>query len=208
MPDPSSEDPSIRVPASPPAPKRRWRLLRITLWSFGSLIVLLVAAMVAGVLYLNQAAQSALPVLDGDQHLAGLSAPVTVRRDAHGVPHIDAATQEDLFEAQGYVTAQDRLWQMDAFRRNANGDLAEILGPSLVKHDLRAAGSLQFATPPAASTPTFPPDDREPPRRLRPRRERFTSHPTSPDMRSRRSSSCCTIVPSPGAARTPSPSAS
>jgi penicillin amidase len=51
------------------------------------------------------------------------------------VPHIEAATQEDLFVAQGYVTAQDRLWQMDAFRRNANGELAQILGPSLVRHD-------------------------------------------------------------------------
>jgi len=56
-------------------------------------------------------------------------------RDAHGVPHIEAASQEDLFVAQGYVTAEDRLWQMDALRRNAQGDLAEILGASLVKHD-------------------------------------------------------------------------
>jgi len=53
----------------------------------------------------------------------------------HGVPHIDAATQEDLFFAQGYVTAQDRLWQMDVLRRNANGDLAEVMGRSLVRHD-------------------------------------------------------------------------
>ena len=87
--------------------------------------------------------KAALPVLDGELHLVGLSAPVTVRRDAHGVPHIEAATQEDLFVAQGYVTAQDRLWQMDAFRRNANGDLAEIMGPSLVKHDI-AQRVLQF----------------------------------------------------------------
>ena len=87
--------------------------------------------------------QSRAAVLDGDLHLAGLSAPVTVRRDAHGVPHIEAATQEDLFVAQGYVTAQDRLWQMDAFRRNANGELAEIMGPSLVKHDT-AQRVLQF----------------------------------------------------------------
>ena len=59
----------------------------------------------------------------------------TVRRDAHGVPHIDAATQEDMLVAQGYVTAQDRLWQMDSLRRSANGELAEILGPALVKQD-------------------------------------------------------------------------
>jgi penicillin amidase len=56
---------------------------------------------------------------------------------------MEAATQDDLFVAQGYVTAQDRLWQMDAFRRNANGNLAEILGPSLVRHD-KAQRVFQF----------------------------------------------------------------
>jgi penicillin G amidase len=91
-------------------------------------------------LWLRAAAHAALPVLDGDLHLAGpgsqsVSSPVTVRRDAHGVPHIEAATQDDLWVAQGFVTAQDRLWQMDAIRRSANGQLAEILGPTLVKHD-------------------------------------------------------------------------
>ena len=91
--------------------------------------IVVLAAACAGVLWLRSAAKAALPVLDGDVHLAGLSAPVTVRRDAHGVPHIEAATQDDLFVAQGYVTAQDRLWQMDAYRRNAEGELAEIMGP-------------------------------------------------------------------------------
>ena len=66
-----------------------------------------------------------------------------MRRDAHGVPHIDAATQEDLFVAQGYVTAQDRLWQMDVFRRNANGELAEVMGRRWSKHDT-AQRVLQF----------------------------------------------------------------
>jgi penicillin amidase len=92
-------------------------------------------AAIAGVFWLRSAARAALPVLDGDLHLAGLSAPVIVRRDAHGVPHIEAATEDDLFMAQGYVTAQDRLWQMDLFRRNANGELAEIIGSSMLKHD-------------------------------------------------------------------------
>jgi penicillin amidase len=95
------------------------------------------------VVWLSGVAKTALPALDGELHVAGLSAPVTVQRDAHGVPHIDAATQDDLFVAQGYVTAQDRLWQMDALRRNADGTLAEILGPSLVKHD-KAQRVLQF----------------------------------------------------------------
>jgi penicillin amidase len=121
--------------------KRRW--LRNLVWMACSLTVLLLLAAAVGVAWLRSAAKAALPQLDGDVHLAGLSAPVTVRRDAHGVPHIEAANQEDLFVAQGYVTAQDRLWQMDALRRNANGELAEILGPSLVRHD-RTQRVLQF----------------------------------------------------------------
>jgi len=97
--------------------------------------VLVVLAAAGGVFWLRAAAKASLPVLDGDVHMTGLSAPVTVRRDGHGVPHIEAATEDDLLVAQGYVTAQDRLWQMDAYRRNAEGTLAEVLGPTLVAHD-------------------------------------------------------------------------
>ena len=113
--------------------KRRWP--RILLWIFAALLLAAAVGAAAGVLWLRAAEKAALPLLDGELHVSGLSAPVTVRRDAHGVPHIEAASQNDLFLAQGYVTAQDRLWQMDTFRRNANGELAELLGPSLVKHD-------------------------------------------------------------------------
>src|SRR6202453_472716 len=113
--------------------KRRWP--RIVLRTFIGLLLFIVVAAIAGVLWLRSAEKAALPVRDGDLHVAGLFAPVTVRRDAHGVPHIEAATQDDLFVAQGYVTAQDRLWQMDASRRKANGELAEILGSSLLRID-------------------------------------------------------------------------
>jgi penicillin amidase len=134
-------------PAAPPVliplPPRTRRWLRNLVWTACSLAVLLLLVAAVGMAWLRSAAKAALPKLDGDVHLAGLAAPVTVRRDAHGVPHIEAATQEDLFVAQGYVTAQDRLWQMDALRRNANGELAEILGPSLVRHD-RTQRVLQF----------------------------------------------------------------
>ena len=135
MPETDSVDqaPAPSGESLPHSRKRRW--LRILLWTAGGLLALLLVAAATVVLWLRAAEKAALPVLDGDVHLAGLSAPVTVRRDAHGVPHIEAATQDDLFMAQGYVTAQDRLWQMDILRRNANGELAEILGPSLLKHD-------------------------------------------------------------------------
>src|SRR5690349_9226692 len=58
----------------------------------------------------------------------GIKAPVTIRRDERGIPYIEAQNDEDLYFGQGYATAQDRLWQMDLFRRTVRGDLAEVLG--------------------------------------------------------------------------------
>ena len=124
---------------------------RILLWLL--LILLLVAGVAA---YAYFIARSALPQLDGRLQVKGLSAAVKVTRDSHGVPAIEAATLEDLFLAQGYVTAQDRLWQMDVMRRFGAGELSEILGEDTLKIDrehrilgLRAAGkkSLQMASP-------------------------------------------------------------
>ena len=76
------------------------------------------------------AARSSLAQLDGSVALAGLQAPVSVVRDTHGVPHLTAANLDDLFFAQGYVTAQDRLWQMDLTRRAVGGEMAEIFPAS------------------------------------------------------------------------------
>ncbi|HEX8430879.1 MAG TPA: penicillin acylase family protein, partial [Longimicrobium sp.] len=77
-----------------------------------------------------------------DAALAGLGAPVEVWRDSLGVPHVWARDEADLFRAMGYVHAQDRLWQMELFRRVADGRMAEILGPDLVDTDrfLRTVG--------------------------------------------------------------------
>src|SRR5437762_1693690 len=69
--------------------------------------------------------------------IAGLSNRVTVRRDGRGIPYIEAANDEDLFFAQGYVTASDRLWQMDLQRRSARGELSEILGQAALGEDKR-----------------------------------------------------------------------
>ncbi len=156
MSDSSSSAKPVPQSAAKRRRKRRWP--RLLLWTAAGLLVLLLIAAIAGVLWLRSAVQAALPQLDGDVHLAGLSAPVTVRRDAHGVPHIEAAAQADLFVAQGYVTAQDRLWQMDASRRAANGDLAEILGRSLVNNDktqrvlqIRITAQRVYARLPAAT---------------------------------------------------------
>lgn len=101
------------------------------------LAVLLSAVVLAGgaFLWFRAAGWAALPKLDGTVHLTGVSAPVTVVRDAHGVPSITAQTLDDLFFAQGFVTAQDRLWQMDMIRRYAAGELAAALGSDYVKLD-------------------------------------------------------------------------
>ncbi|MFN2516279.1 MAG: penicillin acylase family protein [Pyrinomonadaceae bacterium] len=60
--------------------------------------------------------------------ITGLRDRVTIRRDERGIPYIQAKNDEDLYFAQGYVTANDRLWQMDLIRRNERGELAEVLG--------------------------------------------------------------------------------
>jgi penicillin G amidase len=134
MATPDALDATTRT--TPRAKSRSPRWLRVLAGAALLLVVLLALAVTVGLVWLRSVTRSALPVLDGDVHIPGLSAPVTVRRDTHGVPHIEAATQDDMFLAQGYVTAQDRLWQMDLYRRNANGELAEVLGSALVKHDI------------------------------------------------------------------------
>jgi len=67
--------------------------------------------------------------------LAGLRDSVTVRRDERGIPYIEAKNDDDLYFAQGYVTASDRLWQMDLLRRSERGELAEVLGNAVLDQD-------------------------------------------------------------------------
>ena len=110
-------------------------ILRLFVATVILLVIAGAAALFGGALWLKHAMYISLPQLDGQLHLRGLTDLVTVRRDRHGVPHIEAVNLDDLFLAQGYVTAQDRLWQMDMARRMAAGDASEILGPALVKHD-------------------------------------------------------------------------
>src|SRR2546428_348590 len=76
-----------------------------------------------------------LPSVDADERLLGLDERVEVLRDTYGVPHVFATGTHDLFFAQGYVTAQDRLWQMDVYRRAAEGKLAEVLGEPALESD-------------------------------------------------------------------------
>lgn len=82
------------------------------------------------------------PVISGRQIMPGLRAPVDVIRDRWGIPHIFARNDHDLVFAQGYVHAQDRLWQMDLNRRTASGRLSEIFGAATLETDrfLRTVG--------------------------------------------------------------------
>jgi len=104
---------------------------RIIKRTAAGLLVLLLAAAAALAWYLV----SKQPQRSGNLPMTGLQAPVTVRYDARGVPHIEAGNEDDLYRALGYVHAQDRLFQMEVARRLARGELAEVLGPDLVDVD-------------------------------------------------------------------------
>ncbi|HXA35761.1 MAG TPA: sodium-dependent transporter [Steroidobacteraceae bacterium] len=96
------------------------------------------AAAGAPVTPLQMRAQAVVARLHGEITSPGLRAPVRVQRDRWGVPHIYAKNQHDLFFAQGFVVAQDRLFQMELWKRSGQGRLAEILGPSAVERDINA----------------------------------------------------------------------
>lgn len=129
--------------------RRRSRLWIVAIAVFG------IVAIGAGVLfgggywYLSRS----VPERDGTLHFSGLQSEVRVYWDDRGVPHIEASHLDDLFFAQGYVTAQDRLWQMDLYRRVAGGRLAEVLGESQLEQDkfFRTLGFRQAAEASAAT---------------------------------------------------------
>jgi penicillin amidase len=89
----------------------------------------------------------------------GVAQRVTVSFDRLGEPHIAATNQDDLLFAQGYLTAQERMWQMDALRRLAGGDLCEIVGAAALESDeeVRRLRMRRIAEEAAVSMPA---DDR------------------------------------------------
>ena len=116
----------------------RWIFRIVFLIVFLSLL-----ALGAGLLWLR----TSLPQLNGTITVVGLSAPVEVLRDKHGIPHISAKTDADAFFALGVVHAQDRLWQMEINRRAASGRLSEVFGSRMVSSDrfLRTMGFAKAA---------------------------------------------------------------
>lgn len=111
-------------------------MMRILKKIFVAFLILLAVGLIIGILYVRQLSRKGLPDYSAEVKLEGMVGQVTVYRDAYAVPHIYADNEEDLFRATGYVMAQDRLWQMDLFRRATTGRLSEIFGPDLVETDL------------------------------------------------------------------------
>jgi penicillin amidase len=117
--------------------------VKIILGITGSAFVILIVAFFV----LRWLVIKSFPTVDGSLTVSGLQDQVTVYRDEYGVPHIFAGNEHDLLFTQGYVHAQDRLWQMDLSRRAGEGRLSEIFGPSTIKFDklLRTVGFRRIA---------------------------------------------------------------
>lgn len=113
-----------------PSPSPSSRRPRLRRW-LGGLAALLALGVAGAVWYVS----GQQPLRRGELPLAGLGAPVEVAYDSQGVPHIRAASEADLYRALGFLHAQERLFQMEMLRRLARGELAEVLGASLVDAD-------------------------------------------------------------------------
>ena len=146
---------AVSTTLSPSRPKRSSLTLRVVIALLAFVLLLFLLADI----WFFRAAKASLPVVDGTLKLQSLAAPVIVTRDSLGVPNISAQNFHDLFFAQGFVTAQDRLWQMDMTRRYASGDLSAVLGPEYIATDTeqRILGLRQVAEQTVAR---MPPEER------------------------------------------------
>ena len=103
----------------------------------GLLLILVLGCAPSEPATLDELATRTLSQIGGELDVPGLREPVEVLRDQWGIPHIYAQNDDDLFLAQGYVMAQDRLWQMEMWRRWHDGRLSEIFGPAAYDYDVR-----------------------------------------------------------------------
>ncbi|MEM8986778.1 MAG: penicillin acylase family protein [Pseudomonadota bacterium] len=113
---------------------------RILAYGAGGLAALLVLAFLAGYVWLKGTLPDYTKTLTSD----ALSAPVKIERDEYGVPHITAQTFNDAAFAMGYAQAQDRLWQMETFRRAVMGRTAEVFGEAFFHTDVAYKGLYRF----------------------------------------------------------------
>jgi penicillin G amidase len=104
-------------------------------FAIAGLAIVLLVGLLAGFGAVAWITARALPQTSGTIRLAGLDAGATVRRDAYGIAQIGASNPHDLFMAQGYVHAQERMWQMEVWRHISAGRLAELFGPGSIDDD-------------------------------------------------------------------------
>ncbi|MCK7537497.1 MAG: penicillin acylase family protein [Marinilabiliales bacterium] len=115
------------------------KILKVSLKIIAAIVAV---ALIAGVVVVSSLRKSGLPELNGEKSVAGLTADVRVIRDERGVPHIYASNEHDLYFMTGYITAQERLWQMDMVRHATQGRLSELFKRDMTETDyfLRALG--------------------------------------------------------------------
>src|SRR3954451_22305370 len=104
--------------------------------------------------------KAVLAQIEGEIKIAGVREPVEVLRDKWGVPHIYAKNTDDLFFAQGFVAAQDRLFQLDWWRCQGTGEMAEVLGEQAVEAD-RLARLIRYRDDMDAEWASYSPDAKQ-----------------------------------------------
>ena len=112
-------------------PKKKRSKKKIGFVILGIFVVLVVIALFFVNAYINRS----LPQLEGTINIPNLQEEVIVIKDDSGVPHIKAENEHDLYMAQGYVQAQDRMFQMELSRRQASGTLSEVVGEAVIDRD-------------------------------------------------------------------------
>mgnify|MGYP001083301849 FL=1 len=115
------------------------KILKVSLRIIAAIVAVV---LIAGVVVVSSLRKSGLPELNGEKSVTGLTADVRVIRDERGVPHIYATNEHDLYFMTGYITAQERLWQMDMVRHATQGRLSELFKRDMTETDyfLRALG--------------------------------------------------------------------
>lgn len=149
----------VRQPAGP-GPARRFPFALFMIGMLGWTVIGSTRAEDSAAAQLLERARQALAPLAGQFQVPGLREPVDVRRDKWGVAHIEAKNQHDLFFTQGYVAAQDRLFQIELWRRVGAGETAELFGPEALDGD-RFARLIQFRGDLQEEWRSYSPDTRE-----------------------------------------------
>ncbi|MDE0185341.1 MAG: penicillin acylase family protein [Candidatus Poribacteria bacterium] len=125
-----------------------------------TVVLLLLVIAVGGAIFVLVLIRASLPKLDGEARVPGLESPVKITSDRYGIPTIAAQSRLDATLALGYITARDRLWQIDILRRRAAGRLSEILGKGALGFD-RSQRTVGFARAAKAIAANLPEDQKE-----------------------------------------------